>query len=126
MGYTTDFDGTFKITPTLAPELKEVMQHFSETRRCTPQTPNDPPAGQPGLWCNWEPNEDGTEIRWNEAEKFYHYVDWLQYLIDTFLSPNGHLLNGEVTWEGESSDDLGKIIVVDNVMTVQEGKIIYV
>lgn len=32
---------------------------------------NDPPAGQPGLWCQWEVSEDGTAIKWDEEEKFY-------------------------------------------------------
>ena len=38
---------------------------------------NTPPEGQPSLWCGWIPNEDGTEIIWDGAEKFYEYVPWL-------------------------------------------------
>src|SRR5258708_32821916 len=30
---------------------------------------NEPPHNQPGLWCGWAPNEDGTQIVWNEQEK---------------------------------------------------------
>ena len=40
---------------------------------------NDPPAGQPGLWCQWVPaiDEEGeaTRIEWNGGEKFYDYVE---------------------------------------------------
>lgn len=46
---------------------------------------NEPPAGQPGLWCQWEPTEDGTAIEWNGEEKYYKSAEWMTYLIDTFL-----------------------------------------
>lgn len=26
---------------------------------------NRPPSGQPGLWCQWTPNADGTVIAWD-------------------------------------------------------------
>lgn len=48
---------------------------------------NNPPAGQPGLWCHWIPDDIGESIVWNGAEKFYDYVEWLNYLIDHFLKP---------------------------------------
>jgi hypothetical protein len=35
------------------------------------------------------------------------------------------MLNGEITWEGEDSNDLGKIIVTDNVVEVKTGTITY-
>jgi hypothetical protein len=41
---------------------------------------NQPPARQPGLWCNWEPTEDGTTIKWNGKEKFYDSKEWMTYL----------------------------------------------
>lgn len=86
---------------------------------------NDPPAGQPGLWCQWEPNDDGTAIQWDEGEKFYSYVEWLRYLVEHFLAPWGYTLNGEVTWEGEESGDLGKIVVTDNAVEVKAGTVTY-
>lgn len=86
---------------------------------------NGPPAGQPGLWCQWEPNKGGTAIEWNGSEKFYSYVEWLRYLIHHFLAPWGHTLNGEVTWQGEESGDMGKIVVTDNEVTVKPGRVVY-
>lgn len=90
---------------------------------------NDPPSGQPGLWCQWEPacDDDGNYnmIAWDGGEKFYDYVEWLEYIINNFLAPWGYKLNGEVKWHGESNDDFGKIIVNDNVVTVKVGKIVY-
>ena len=86
---------------------------------------NEPPEGQPGLWCQWVPTEDATGIAWDQAEKFYNYVGWLEYIIDHFLKRWGYVLSGEVTWEGEDSGDLGKIIVTNNEVMVKLGRVIY-
>jgi hypothetical protein len=81
---------------------------------------NVPPEGQPGLWCEWEPTADGAGIRWNGAEKFYDYVEWLEYLIEHFLRPWGYRLTGEVFWQGERSEDRGVIVVEENRVRVRE------
>lgn len=82
---------------------------------------DNPPTGQPGLWCQWRPTEDGAGIEWDGVEKFYAYTEWLRYLVDHFLAPWGYVLNGEVKWDGEDRGDLGVIVVVDNVVTTREG-----
>lgn len=84
---------------------------------------NRPPVGQPELWCQWV-IENG-ELMWDGGEKFYGYVEWLEYLIKHFFAPLGYLLNGDITWEGEDSEDLGTIHVVDNDVEVQYGEKIY-
>ncbi len=86
---------------------------------------NDSPKEQPGLWCQWTPNEDGTAIEWDEGEKFYNYVEWLQYLIQHFLKPWGYTLNGQVEWPGEEQGDIGKIVVTDNEVVVKAGRIVF-
>ena len=78
---------------------------------------NQPPGNQPGLWCQWIPNEDGTAIEWDGGEKFYNYVEWLSYIIDNFLIPWGYTINGKVSWEGEGRSDTGTIIVTNNKIT---------
>lgn len=78
---------------------------------------NDPPKNQPGLWCQWVPSADGEGIEWNGGEKFYYYVEWLNYIIKNFLIPWGLVLNGTVKWRGEDFDDSGKIIVKNNVVS---------
>lgn len=80
---------------------------------------NCPPKGQPGLWCQWIPNDDGTEIEWDGGEKFYEYIYWIEYLIDHFLKPWGYVLNGVVGWYGDDRDDMGKIIIKDNVVSTK-------
>lgn len=86
---------------------------------------NRPPIGQPGLWLQWEPSEDGTSIVWNGSEKFYDYTDWLKYLIDNFLAPWGYTLNGEVEWQGEEPDDKGILGVKNNKVYVKKGTVTY-
>jgi hypothetical protein len=78
---------------------------------------NSPPKGQPGLWCQWEPNAQGTAIVWDGSEKFYEYVKWIKYLIEHFLQPWGYIANGEVKWQGENDADTGTIIIKDNAVT---------
>ena len=86
---------------------------------------NHPPAGQPGLWCQWVPSANGKSIVWDGNEKFYEYVDWIEYLIEHFLKPWGYVVNGSVEWQGEERDDRGLIEVEDNVVTTKVGRIVY-
>lgn len=82
---------------------------------------NEPPEGQPGLWCQWVPDETGEYIGWNGTEKFYNYTEWLQYIIDNFLTPWGITLTGVVRWQGEDRGDKGSIVVTESVIDVQNG-----
>ena len=75
----------------------------------------------PSLWCQWIPSEDHKGIEWDGNEKFYCYVEWLEYIISNFLKPWGYKLNGEVKYQGEDDDDCGKIVVKDNVVEHYEG-----
>ncbi|MCI0560126.1 MAG: hypothetical protein MN733_16680 [Nitrososphaera sp.] len=75
---------------------------------------NEPPSTQPGLWCQWLPSEDGNAIVWDCGEKFYDYIEWLQYMIDNFITRWGYKLNGSLTWQGEDEHDRGEIRVINN------------
>jgi len=153
MGYTTDFEGSFNITPVLSQKDNEFLTKFSETRRMARNVGpeygiegefyvdgtgwagqdsdknvinyNRPPSTQPGLWCQWIPTDDGCELVWDGGEKFYNYVEWLDYLIDKILAPRGYTLNGECQWFGEERDDVGVIIVKNNKVTTKAGKLTY-
>jgi hypothetical protein len=83
---------------------------------------------QPGLWCQWMIGEevDGYVLQWDGGEKFYHYVEWLKYLIKNFFEPWGIKLDGEIEWVGEDSNDRGKIVVINNVVTVYDAEYTYV
>jgi len=85
---------------------------------------NYPPTTQPGLWLKWAPNEEGTALEWNEGEKFNKYIQWLEYLLKNFLSPWGYKLKGKVSWQGESDDDVGYIIIYNNRIFVNEDPVL--
>lgn len=196
MGYHTNFDGQFAVTPPLKPEHQAYLEAFNRSRRMKrdaaiaetipdpvriaaglpigyegayfvgtandnmgqnhdasvlsgnepPGTPVVPPANpanamadwsqryatglalkevaldlglaQPGLWCQWRPNDTGTAIEWDEGEKFYDYIEWIEYLVAHFLAPWGYRLEGEVYWDGEETDDRGIIRIKDNVVEI--------
>ena len=153
MGYSTDFDGEFTITPKLSSDDNTFLTKFANTRRIARNVGveyghegefyvdgsgdfgqekddtiidfNRPPNTQPGLWCEWIPNDNGDALEWNGGEKFYNYTEWLQYLIDKILLPRGYTVNGECLWNGEDSADFGKIVVLNNLVTVKEGRRVY-
>ena len=62
---------------------------------------------------------------WDEGEKFYDYVEWMEYLIEKILKPRGYVVNGQVTWQGEDSDDKGMIDIRANVVHRREAIITY-
>lgn len=152
MGYTTEFTDVIEVEPPLNRAEITYLHAFANTRRmkrargpyfvggtgmmgqgADPDIEdfNIPPAGQPGLWCNWVPSWDGRFIEWDGREKFYDSVEWMQYLIDHFLKPGAHAektsdsmfygftfnhtLNGTINAQGEDPDDIWRLVVKDNV-----------
>lgn len=153
MGYTTDFHGALKLNKQLSEDDKTFLKKLASTRRMARNVDakygvegefyvdgegmfgqdiednvidhNRPPRTQPSLWLQWVPTEDGWGIEWDGNEKFYNYVEWLEYLIEKILAPRGYVLNGEVEWYGEDREDMGKISVKDNVVTTHSARISY-
>ena len=174
MGYTTDFQGSLKISRPLTQKQVKYINLLSETRRMsrdcnklmklykgkhgnpfakdktnavevygeqgqffamddgqcgqsddgTIRDYNSPGRNvQPGLWCQWVISEDGSELSWDGGEKFYNYVEWLQYLINNFFKPWGRKLNGEIEWFGEDRSDMGRIVVEKNKISIQNGEV---
>lgn len=164
MGYTTDFEGTFKLSPALNPEQIAYLNAFADTRRMMRDSDkcekfsdtlrqavglpvghqgeycvfshdkgfmgqdkdetvieyNESPNNQPGLWCKWVPTEDGKFIKWNGAEKFYYYIEWINYINDNFLKRWGITINGNVKWYGEEREDVGTIYAKNGVIYTSE------
>jgi len=82
---------------------------------------NYPPKTQPSLWCQWTPTADGTAIEWDGNEKFYNYVEWLEYIVKNFLDPKGFSITGDVVWQGEEVGDVGIINVRGNKIEIYKG-----
>ena len=53
-------------------------QVISKPSRAVTTTCNTPPFGQPGLWCQWVPTDDGHALVWNGHEKFYRSSGWMR------------------------------------------------
>ncbi len=112
MGYTTNFDGKLKLNKTLSLEDYHWLKEFTEKRHEDEKVP--------GLYCQWIASEDGNFIEWDGGEKFYDYIEWLQWLVVNFFQPKGYVLNGSIEWEGEDNKDVGTIVVKDNIVSKQE------
>jgi hypothetical protein len=83
MGYTTEFYGEVAISPPLNEAERRYLRRFARTRRMDRsegpyyvagsgpygqgedpdiRDHNRPPQGQPGLWRQWIPNQDGSAL----------------------------------------------------------------
>jgi len=157
MGYTTTFRGRIEINPPLNEEEIRFINNFSATRRMDRKKGpyycgtgfcgqdrepdvvdyNEPPKGQPGLWCQWISTSNGKALVWDGCMKFYNSAEWMKYVIDHFLKPKckaigqpyakgiiygGHVLNGRITAKGEDRGDRWELIVTDNKVTTKKLK----
>lgn len=111
MGYTTVFEGTLKPNRKLTQEETSIINKIQNVRH------EDGYERGISIWCNWHINKDG-ELEWNGAEKFYNYVEWLEYLIKNYFSLWGIVLNGNIKFRGERFADVGTIKVIDNIVYV--------
>jgi hypothetical protein len=104
MGYYTDFDGQFEISPALTPEHITATNNYDLSR----------PMEHLGF-CNWK--TDGSRL-FSPANKAYYAQEWLRDMVEYFFKPNGYTLNGKVEWNGEDKNDSGVISVYDNIIYI--------
>lgn len=147
MGYTTFFTGRFSVDRPLDDATFEFLRKLNDTRRMKRSLPeefgvdgelyvdgggdcgqdeedsivdyNEPPSTQPSLWCGWKPTEDRIHIEWDGAEKFYGYVEWIEWIIVKILRPRNYQLNGTVEWSGEDQSDTGVIYIEHNNVSAE-------
>lgn len=158
MGYTTEFSGQVTIEPPLNENEISFINDLSSTRRMNRSNGplfvggsgyygqghdadvidfNNPHRDQPGLWCQWVANDEGTTLSWDGGEKFYYSAEWMRYIIDNLLAPSAgsyllehndederlrsftydHKLNGVIDAEGEERSDVWQLTVKDNVVS---------
>lgn len=110
MGYTTNFSGQFKFDKELPAEcaLKIIDLHENDSDA----QPKEAPRG----YCQWELTRKRDGIQWDSGEKFYDYVEWLEYIIEYILKPAGIALTGSVEYSGEDVTDCGVITVENGVV----------
>jgi hypothetical protein len=159
MGDSTTFDGWITMDPPLSEEEMKYLHKFSTTRRMIRRngpyfvegsgflgqgddpdviSHNDPPPGQPGLWCPWIPHPGGKALIWDQGEKSSDAQWWMLYLIQHFLRPGalaygwgdgrnfvpgirgGHWLNGTINAQGDDPTDRWDLIVKANEVFVSE------
>ena len=86
--------------------------------------------GAPSLYCHWKPSPDRMGLEFDKCEKAENLLEWLIFLIQYFIEPNGYLLSGEIVIEynvGMSAYVNGKIISMDwyrNTIVMEDNKII--
>lgn len=111
MGYTTEFDGEFELSRDLTIREYNLLKGLCGERFGDSMGRTKP--GYPGLYCQWEPDEDGTHIKWDGGEKFYDYVPWMNYIIEKYLTPWGITVTGKVHYQGEGTGDHGNLVIKD-------------
>lgn len=121
MGYTTIFHGTFKLDKKLEESLVREIEKLREHNPYKLTDKEKAKSGLPASYCRWCVAEDRMFIEWDGVEKFYKYLDWLEYIIKNILERNGYTLSGEVIAEGELiEEDLSTIKIVNNRISVEK------
>jgi len=152
MGYNSDFDGQLAVDPPLNDAEIAYLQAFTATWHDqsdpyyvanpdaddrAPVLATEPmslsPLRPPNEHCAWIPTFDGSGIEWNGDEKFYDAAEWMQYLIDHFLTGSvgsfatdprsagftfNHTCHGHIRAQGESFDDRWALAVSGNQVEV--------
>jgi hypothetical protein len=163
MGYTTNFGGSVTIEPPLNEDEISFLQDFNETRRMKRKNGplfidgsgnfgqnrlpdiedfNSPHPDQPGLWCQWVPDDAGRALAWDGGEKFYNSVEWMEYIIRLLSDMEyvaahsdedarlagftcNHVVNGVINASGEEPGDVWRLLVQNNVVTRHEAKLVW-
>ncbi len=114
MGYTTEFSGQIGITPPLSPEQIAKFKQLADTRH--------EHVAAPSYYCQWEVS--ATAIEWDGGEKFYGSEEWMALIVSA-LAAAGHTCNGTIDADGEESGDLWRLVVTNNVVSVEEATVSY-
>lgn len=166
MGYTTDFYGAVTVEPPLNEHEASFLRDLAGSRRMNRHNgplfaepgddfgqgnpgdvidTNRPDPDQPGLWLQWIPTDDGSEIEWDGGEKFYNAAEWMTYIVTNLFAPSAkpyvelhksedprlvhftcdHVINGEIEAQGEERGDQWLLVVKDNEVSTADGHIVY-
>tara|TARA_R110000824_G_scaffold282958_6_gene471262 strand:+ start:1927 stop:3486 length:1560 start_codon:yes stop_codon:yes gene_type:complete len=113
MGYSTDWHGGLELSRSLTPAEQKEWDNIEENRHDSKHGYGDSKREYPSIWCNFE--VQGRRFQWNGNEKTYEGYGWILYFLKTCKewSMENDLVyaTGEMIWEGEQSDDRGRVIV---------------
>jgi hypothetical protein len=122
MSYSTEFNEYFTLTPNLSSEQIATILQIARSPNQKWQ-PRPALSGAPFSWCHWIPNHYGNHLAWDGGERFYDYVEWLEYLIEFYFKPWGVVVSGEIDWQGDDCDDRGIIFAKDNKVEAVRSRI---
>lgn len=130
MGYPVYYDGKIEIVPPLTEEHAAIVRDFAKGDRTDLTEPifaaiaaSDEPD-LPYSCGLYEVAEDRSGLIPEEGESRHGLATWLRLLAKHFLAPSSYLLNGDVTWTTEQSDDRGCIFIKDNEVEIVEDIIV--
>ncbi len=132
MGYNTDWNGVLNLSRELTPSEQQEWETIQNGRHDSQYSYGDERREFPSIWCGFEVS--GDCFTWDCGEKTYEGVGWIKFFIDKLKewSKNESIYAwGEMQWDGEESDDIGRVVVEFNTITgkqsvkVQQGSIIY-
>lgn len=106
MGYTTEFTGALDLSRKLTmAEAKELLEIAS----------GDDAQATTGIdaYFQWVPATTLQHIVWDGEEKFYKYVEQLEWLCG-WLQQRDIAVSGCIYWRGEETSDTGVISVAGN------------
>ena len=114
MGYNTEFQGQFKITPQLDTKVLCEVAEFCRNRH-----DNEGPGISGAPWCDWmfahEP--DCSVMYWNGSEKSYSMLEWALYLKDKFFPESK--VEGVIQARGEEFSDLWSMVADSKTNTIK-------
>jgi len=112
MWYCTTFDGSLKINDNISDEALEKLEGFMwEDMR-----DHDEWDTWNMTWIDLEINKNDLTIEWDWAEKTYDLVEKVNFIIQEMLKDfPDFCLHGTLYAQWEESDDMWKLIVIDNV-----------
>ena len=127
MGYPVTYDGKINITPAPIAEHEALLIQVLNN----PAGHDFAPLGisenieeikrRFNSRCYWE-YEDGF-LTIPDVDASINQATWLHLLVEAFFVPNGYILSGAVTWQGENPDDSGTIYVENNQIEAVEDTI---
>lgn len=109
MGYTTTFTGSLQFAA--EPTAKQLAKLKTMLGIDTRELPNPPPKLD---YIDFELCDDFSGIKWNGAEKPYHTVEQVNWLLDEMQKewPDFRFV-GCMAAQGEDCDDRWKLTIID-------------